>query len=288
MHRWKRRAIPVAPTGSIPRFCPSASSVPFHLVLAASLAVTCPQSSFPRFGACQQATAGTLLRICPRFPSAVRKGFFFLYTESCGIESPFFSCQRAERPEGLMYMWGWSTGCSARGEELGVLKWLTCHTERTPAWKSCLGFLLAESCTHSTQTPQFAFSSSLPPEPQRRQSCMKQNTFKYWKHLKTQPFTTGKRFLSWSSPTSAHQEEGRGWQRGSQRARAPFLLGSRQPLGPLAAGMRLKESWAPSVAVHCLSCCENSAGCKPKPSTHTRFVVPVCTIKNVLVQPASS
>lgn len=106
-------------------------------------------SPLPRFGAHQQDTAGTLLRICPSFPSAVRKGCFFLYTESCGIESPFFSGQRAETWRShvhleleLSLMWCW-----VKGEEPGVRKWLTCNMKRIRTWKPCLGFLLAESFT---------------------------------------------------------------------------------------------------------------------------------------------
>lgn len=154
--------------------------------------VTFPWSSFPRFSACQQATAGTLLRICPRLPSAVRKGCFFLYIESCEIESPFFSCQRAEtwrfhvhlELEHMVLSWRWRIG----GNEMTDVQ----HEENTNM-KALPGFPSGwELHLHRTQILQFVFSSSLSPEPQRTDICMKHNTFKYWEHLKTQPFTPGR------------------------------------------------------------------------------------------------
>lgn len=148
----ERRAIPVgSPPAAIP---PPALQILCPLSLCV-LTLTCPQSSFPRFGTCQQDTAGTLLRICPRFPSAVRKGCFFLYTESCGIESPFLSGQRAETWRSHVHLelglsWTW---CWVKGEELGVRKWLTCNMKRTQTWKPCLGFLLPESFTAQHPDP---------------------------------------------------------------------------------------------------------------------------------------
>lgn len=138
---------------------------------------------------------------------------------------------------------------------------------------------------HCTQTLRFAFSSSLSPEPWRRQvfGFMKQNTFKHWEHLKDH---RQRGFWSGDHPSlsMAHQEEGTGWQWGSHRARAPFgAAGNPWIPWQLGWGWRQAGLLSGCSAQHSLTWLWKLSWMQPKPSTHTCFVVPACTIKIVLV-----
>lgn len=240
----ERRAIPVAPTVVTPSSHPPPPALQ-HPLPSSTLGYYPPWQSpvhrapFPGLVLASKPQLGLFRESAPYFPQQWEKAAFSCTLKAVGLSHlsshvrelrDWRSCVCLE-PEHMVL----------KGEELGVMKWLTCNMKRTQPWKPCLGFLLVERFT--AQHPDPSQSPAQACLQQRNVACLlnlredrpiwNKTPLNTESTLKHSPSPPAERFLKRRSAISEHGSPG-GRHRVAIRlpqSQSPFSVGQQPAPG---------------------------------------------------------